>query len=57
MTTKLYDLTQTQVWREMHRTEADPLADPQFRRHVHTTTTDEQRTSQAERLRRARRAA
>ncbi len=55
--TKLFDLTQTNVLREMQRSEADPLADPSFRRTVTTATTAEERQSQGERLRRARRVA
>ena len=58
MTAKLYDLTATNVAREMnlHRDES-PLADPTFHRHVDRVTTETERESAAERLRRVRRAA
>lgn len=58
MTTKLYDLTATNVAREieLHRDES-PLADPTFRRHVHRVTTETERQSAADRLRRVRVAA
>ena len=58
MSAKLYDLTALNVAREMnlHRDES-PLADPTFRRHVDRVTTETERESAAERLRRVRVAA
>lgn len=55
--TKYFDLTATNVAREMYRPAGDPLADPTFRRHVAEITTAEQRRDQTDRLRKARKAA
>lgn len=49
--TKLFDLTQTHVLREMQRSESDPLADPQFQRSVGRVLTAGERESQTARLR------
>ena len=54
---QLFDLTAVHVTREMYRAADDPLADPKFNRHIAEPTTEDQRSSQSERLRGARRAA
>lgn len=58
MSAKLYDLTTTNVAREieLHRN-SSPLADPTFQRHVSGVTTETERQSAADRLRRVRVAA
>lgn len=56
MTAKLFDLTRTNLRLEMYRNEFDPLADPTFRRHVETATTQEGRADTTERLMRLREA-
>lgn len=57
MSAKLFDLTATNLPLEMYRRETDPLADRHFPRHVDRVTTETERQSAADRLRRVRVAA
>ena len=52
---KLYDLTATNVAREIElQRDGSPLADPTFRRHVDHVTTQDERQSALDRLRKVR---
>ncbi len=55
MAAKLYDLTATNVAREIElQRDGSPLADPKFERHVDHVTTQDERQSASDRLRKVR---